>query len=152
MAGNVLIFLDLFLSEVYKTMKVASPVVSELVVNSIQIINNFGCRNHRNFGIVTNVINIRIFRKLGYQDGVNITLTALAISDIGALVFLEIYIILLNPWIQETDLFILKSHLLYLVVYCRQYFIRASCLITSFAAFERCICVVLPLRVKTSSQ
>uniref|UniRef100_A0A2C9LG46 G-protein coupled receptors family 1 profile domain-containing protein n=1 Tax=Biomphalaria glabrata TaxID=6526 RepID=A0A2C9LG46_BIOGL len=60
-------------------------------------------------GIVGNVISILNFRKQGYKDGVNVTLTALAVSD-------------------------LESAGLLLLV----------------AAFERCLCVVLPHEGETS--
>ncbi|KAH9524166.1 hypothetical protein Btru_053723 [Bulinus truncatus] len=100
-------------------------------------------------GIYANAVNILVLRRQGYQDGVNISLTALAVSDIGAAFCQETYIVLSNPWVKETDLIMLKSHLFNYLVYYRQYFVRVSCLITSFAAFERCLCVVLPLRIRT---
>ncbi|KAH9505629.1 hypothetical protein Btru_056093 [Bulinus truncatus] len=100
-------------------------------------------------GIAANLINICVFRRQGYQDGVNVTLTALAVSDIGALVSQQVYNILLIPVIQDYDLVILKGHLGVLVIYVNEYFVRVSGVVTSFASVERCLCVVLPLKVKT---
>ncbi|KAK0067970.1 FMRFamide receptor [Biomphalaria pfeifferi] len=48
-------------------------------------------------GIAGNVINILNFQKQGLQDSVNVTLTALAVSDIGALFFQLLVNILFNP-------------------------------------------------------
>ncbi|KAK0053268.1 neuropeptides capa receptor [Biomphalaria pfeifferi] len=101
------------------------------------------------FGIAANFINICVFRKLGYRDGVNITLTALAVSDIGALLSQEFYNILATPMIQEYDLFLTKGQLMTVMHYIVGYFVRVSSVITSFASLERCLCVVLPLKVKT---
>ncbi|KAK6986084.1 neuropeptides capa receptor [Biomphalaria glabrata] len=101
------------------------------------------------FGIVANFINICVFRNLGYQDGVNITLTALAVSDIGALLTQEFYNILATPMIQEYDLLLTKNQLMATMHYVIGYFVRVSSVITSFASLERCLCVVLPLKVKT---
>ncbi|KAK0064179.1 neuropeptides capa receptor [Biomphalaria pfeifferi] len=49
------------------------------------------------FGIAANIVKLPLFRKLGYQDGVNVTLTALAISDLGGLVFELVYSVLMTP-------------------------------------------------------
>ncbi|KAH9499029.1 hypothetical protein Btru_005463 [Bulinus truncatus] len=101
------------------------------------------------FGIVANIVNIIVFRRLGYQDGVNVTLTALAVSDIGALVTQQVTDNFIDPCAVETDYIMLKTHLFALMVFVHAYFIRASGFITLFAAFERFLCVVTPLKFKT---
>ncbi|KAH9494594.1 hypothetical protein Btru_019951 [Bulinus truncatus] len=100
------------------------------------------------FGIAANVINIINFKKQGFQDGVNVTLTALAVSDLGALVSLLTTNIIVNPWYRQADMMIVKTHLFAIFFYIHEYFMRVGGVITSFAAFERCLCVVLPLKVK----
>ncbi|KAI8786119.1 FMRFamide receptor [Biomphalaria glabrata] len=100
-------------------------------------------------GIVANVINILNFQKQGLQDSVNVTLTALAVSDIGALFFQLLVNILFNPSWKRLELpFSSPSVLAMLFFYPHGYFIRVSGFITAFAAFERCLCVVLPMDVK----
>ncbi|KAK6966196.1 neuropeptides capa receptor [Biomphalaria glabrata] len=99
-------------------------------------------------GIAANIMNILNFRKQGYKDGVNVTLTALAISDLGALITQQIYIHILNPWSDESRFVMLKRHLLLLVIYINEYFVRVSGFVTACASFERCLCVVLPMKVK----
>ncbi|KAK0065369.1 G-protein coupled receptor [Biomphalaria pfeifferi] len=99
-------------------------------------------------GIVANIINIINFQKQGYKDGVNVTLTALAVSDLGVLITQLIIIQIYNPWLEESSLLMLKPQMLLLVIYINEYFIRASGFVTACAAFERCLCVVLPMKVK----
>ncbi|KAH9502258.1 hypothetical protein Btru_070550 [Bulinus truncatus] len=69
------------------------------------------------FGIVTNIINIVNFRRQGYQDGINVTLTALSISDIGSLVVGILSNIIANPWLKQPDLIIVQFHLMILLLY-----------------------------------
>ncbi|XP_059172641.1 uncharacterized protein LOC131953473 [Physella acuta] len=100
-------------------------------------------------GIIGNVINIIVFYKLGYSDSVNIALTALAISDIGALVTLQVFNVLAAPWFLMLDLgFNVRDMVLLVAFYPHNYFIRVCGFITAYASLERCICVVSPLRVK----
>ena len=100
------------------------------------------------FGIIGNVVNIINFKKQGYRDGANVTFTALSISDLGFLVIQQFYIYALNPWTNDADLNMFKNDIHLLMAYLAEYFQRVSGLITSFAAFERCLCVVLPMKVK----
>ncbi|XP_013091926.2 uncharacterized protein LOC106075553 [Biomphalaria glabrata] len=100
------------------------------------------------FGIVANVVNIPLFRRQGYRDGVNVTLTALAVSDLGAVTFELAYATIMNPYISEVDLLVSKVVIGFIVGYIHEYFTRVSSVITAFAALERCLCVTRPLKVK----
>ncbi|CAL1537211.1 unnamed protein product [Lymnaea stagnalis] len=101
------------------------------------------------FGICGNIANIRVFVKQGFHDSVNITLAALAVGDIGALVTLQATNIMTNPWFLGADLPFSPLDVVRLIsFYPHSYFIRVCGFVTAFAAFERCLCVVAPLRVK----
>ncbi|CAL1537210.1 unnamed protein product, partial [Lymnaea stagnalis] len=101
------------------------------------------------FGIAGNVVNIIVFSKQGYKDSVNITLAALAVSNIGALVGQQMFDIMVNPWFLNAHLPFNVTEVLRLIsFYPHSYFIRVGGFITAFASFERCLCVVAPLRVK----
>uniref|UniRef100_A0A2C9K0I4 G-protein coupled receptors family 1 profile domain-containing protein n=1 Tax=Biomphalaria glabrata TaxID=6526 RepID=A0A2C9K0I4_BIOGL len=101
-------------------------------------------------GIVANVINVIVFSKIGFSDTVNISLAALALSDIGALVTLQLFNVLVNPWFLQLDLPFLPLELQSLTVgYPHNYFVKVTGFITAFVAFERCLCVTLPFKVKT---
>ncbi|KAK6959149.1 FMRFamide receptor [Biomphalaria glabrata] len=101
-------------------------------------------------GIVANIINILNFKKQGLQDSVNVTLTALAVSDFGALFCQSLINLLFSPFWKNVELpFYSSSIFAMLFFYPHGYFIRVSGFITAFAAFERCLCVVFPLKVKS---
>ncbi|XP_059143424.1 melatonin-related receptor-like [Physella acuta] len=122
---------------------VLDPHIVDLVL-TVQI---FICGTAGLFGILGNAINILVFYKQGYS--VNITLTALAVSDTGALVTLQVFYLLMNPWFLKSDLGLNPSDLIMIIsFYPHNYFIRVCGFITAYAALERCVCVVCPLKVK----
>ncbi|KAI8752922.1 FMRFamide receptor [Biomphalaria glabrata] len=128
---------------------ISTSTLYDLLLIIFNSINLFACAQVVGvFGIVANILNIRLFRKQGYQDGVNITLTALALSDIGALVNMLVYITMLNPLIDENGVTVSKGAIGYVSFFLHEYFIKVSSLIITFAAVERCLCVALPLKVK----
>ncbi|KAH9505308.1 hypothetical protein Btru_059232 [Bulinus truncatus] len=100
-------------------------------------------------GVIGNVINVIVFYRQGYSDSVAVTLTALAVSDIGALVTEKGYSITssLLVYREEHDTSVLDvvSALLFS---CQGYFTRVSGLVTTYATFERCMCVILPMKVR----
>ncbi|XP_059153745.1 uncharacterized protein LOC131939460 [Physella acuta] len=100
-------------------------------------------------GIIANVINIVVFSKNGFDDTVNISLTALAAGDIGALVTLQCFNVIVNPWFLALDLPFLALEIQSLVAgYPHNYFVKVTGFITAFVAFERCLCVYTPLKVR----
>ncbi|KAK6985512.1 hypothetical protein BgiMline_015095 [Biomphalaria glabrata] len=128
---------------------ISTSTLYDLLLIIFNSINLFACAQVVGvFGIVANILNIRLFRQQGYQDGVNITLTALALSDIGALVNMLVYITMLNPLIDENGVTVSKGAIGYVSFFLHEYFIKVSSVIITFAAVERCLCVALPLKVK----
>ncbi|XP_059168541.1 neuropeptides capa receptor-like [Physella acuta] len=121
------------------------PVVLQVVMGLCAVVNEaLGI-----LGIVANIVNILVFYRQGYDDSVNITLTALAVSDIGSLLTLQIFNIMINPWFMTLDIDVYVITFVELVsFYPHNYFIRVCGFITAFASFERCLCVVVPLKVK----
>ncbi|KAH9495351.1 hypothetical protein Btru_017521 [Bulinus truncatus] len=129
---------------------VHSAANSDVNINTFLVINGVICAQVIGlFGIVANVINIRNFVRQGFRESLNITLTALAVSDLGALVTLQPFNVLVNPWLRKSDIPFSKNSLIVVISYHHEYFIRVSGVVTSFAAIERCLCVTLPLKVKT---
>ncbi|XP_059168576.1 FMRFamide receptor-like [Physella acuta] len=126
------------------------PVVDPSVVGAVMIACSlvFG-EIVGTLGIIGNIITIIIFIKQGFDDTVNITLTALAVSDIGALVTLQLFNVMVNPFFLSLDVNFLVIEVNRVIsFYPHNYFIRVTGFITAFAAFERCLCVVKPLHVK----
>ncbi|GFR64506.1 chemosensory receptor A [Elysia marginata] len=101
-------------------------------------------------GITANIINITIFIKTGFTESINVSLLGLAVSDL-------LYLIFIIPWGVFLSLYLLNSHnmqwsalgftLLYLVIPLLT-LSRVTCLITVYITVERCLCFVIPLRVK----
>ncbi|KAK6959123.1 FMRFamide receptor [Biomphalaria glabrata] len=132
------------------TLVVKAGVINPTLVEFLMTFNILICAEVIGIvGIVANFINIWNFKKQGLHDSVNISLTALAVSDIGALFFQLVVNVLFNPLWRRVQLPFYSSTVLAMVFfYPHGYFIRVSGFITAFAAFERCLCVVLPMDVK----
>ncbi|KAH9491814.1 hypothetical protein Btru_029575 [Bulinus truncatus] len=96
------------------------------------------------FGMVGNIVTILNFAKQGLHDSVNVTLTSLAVCNTGSLIFLMMKDLLWGYVYMP-----ISPSVSALLVYPNRYFTRVGGYITTFAAFERCLCVVLPLKVKT---
>ena len=100
------------------------------------------------FATVANVITITVYARLGFADSTNISLTALAISDLGiAITSITTCLGALLPLLPNAnftrEIFLPISgnpHLL---------FSRVSALITTYLSIERYLCVLMPLKIKT---
>ncbi|XP_012934915.1 uncharacterized protein LOC101858009 [Aplysia californica] len=102
------------------------------------------------FGVLFNMVNVIVFYKQGFKDTVNITLFGLAISDMGSLVTLLWMSICFNPWFANADLPFDHQDIQYLTAgWPHVCFARITSWITAFVTFERCLCIALPLKVKT---
>ncbi|XP_005091055.1 uncharacterized protein LOC101862551 [Aplysia californica] len=102
------------------------------------------------FGIVTNIFNLYIFTKLGFKDTVNVTLFGLTLSDLGSLLILFWMGICHNPLFTYSDVHFDTLSVTYLSGgWPKLYFTRVTSWITAFVALERCLCIALPLKVKT---
>ncbi|KAK3777839.1 hypothetical protein RRG08_038087 [Elysia crispata] len=102
-------------------------------------------------GIIANIINIIIFIRNGFTESINVSLFGLAISDLLALLFLVPFAAFINPYsLYSEDLnWNAMDFALILVAFPNSTFNRTTCLITVFITVERCLCFVMPLRVKS---
>ncbi|XP_005098168.1 uncharacterized protein LOC101862412 [Aplysia californica] len=102
------------------------------------------------FGMIFNTINIIVFFKQGFKDTVNITLFGLAVSDVLSSLTLLWMSISYNPLFMNADLPIDQQGFTYITAgWLRLCFARISSWITAWVTFERCLCIALPLKVKT---
>ncbi|CAL1538315.1 unnamed protein product [Lymnaea stagnalis] len=100
-------------------------------------------------GVVSNVINIVIFVKIGFSDTTNLSLLALAVADVSVSLPMIGYSFINVPFV-----FSLLGESLRVAIYAvlgsiQIVFCRISGLLTAFLALERFFCVAWPLRVKT---
>ncbi|XP_059173139.1 QRFP-like peptide receptor [Physella acuta] len=85
----------------------------------------------------------------GFQDTVNISFLALAVSDLGSLVTLIWKGITVTLAVAWSDIPFSTDDVSYMTaVVPHAMFVRVSWLITSFITIERCLCVTMPLKVK----
>ncbi|XP_005092881.1 uncharacterized protein LOC101858474 [Aplysia californica] len=102
------------------------------------------------FGIIFNVINMIVFKKQGFKDNVNVTLFGMALSDMGALISLLWMSICFNPWLLDADVPFDNEEIEYVTAgWPHACFTRITGWITAFVTFERCLCIAMPLKVKT---
>ncbi|GFS12598.1 chemosensory receptor B [Elysia marginata] len=100
------------------------------------------------FATGANIVTILVYYKLGFNDTTNISLTALAISDLGVAVTTLVSVLaILLPLIPNapftSDIFITTGPAPH------NFFARVSALITTYLSVERYLCVSLPLKVKS---
>uniref|UniRef100_A0A2C9LX96 G-protein coupled receptors family 1 profile domain-containing protein n=1 Tax=Biomphalaria glabrata TaxID=6526 RepID=A0A2C9LX96_BIOGL len=102
------------------------------------------------FGTVTNIINIVVFWKQGFKDSVNVSLFALAVSDVGMLGTLIWHNLCFNPLFHNLDLPFDSVEMQYLTGgWPHVVFTRITSWITAFITLERCLCIALPLKIKS---
>ncbi|XP_012941318.1 uncharacterized protein LOC101859033 [Aplysia californica] len=101
------------------------------------------------FGVVSNIINIVVFAKQGFQDSMNISLMGLAVSDLCSLVTTIWLSICVNPLFYLSELPFDPRDIMYLTGSMPRYlFVKIATFITAFITFERCLCIAAPLKVK----
>ncbi|XP_059173500.1 uncharacterized protein LOC131954036 [Physella acuta] len=104
-------------------------------------------------GIILNIINIVVFCKLGFKESTNIILVSLAVVD----TFILLTLLGLSVTSTLTTLGVVTCDVMASVTYIilgwpNVTTLRISGCLTTYLTFERFLCVVLPLRVKTILQ
>ncbi|XP_005111720.1 adenosine receptor A1 [Aplysia californica] len=103
------------------------------------------------FGVASNIINIVVFAKQGFQDSMNISLMGLAVSDLCSLLSMIWICICVNPLFYLSKLPFDPRDILYLTGVMPHFlFVKIATFITAFITFERCLCIAIPLKVKTT--
>lgn len=114
------------------------------VVNAVSITSSICV-----FGCVTNVINIIVFCKQGFQQTMNITLLAITISDLCSLVTLLWAVTCVNPQLVDSPIPIAPKEIQYLTGSLPHIcFARITSWITVYITAERFVCITFPLQVK----
>ena len=99
------------------------------------------------FATGANILTIAVYRKLGYSDSTNISLTALAISDLG--VSLTTIVTVIASFLQNVPNLPFTFDIFYLLSMSPHVdFVRISALITTYISVERYLCVSSPLKIK----
>ncbi|XP_059177673.1 type-1 angiotensin II receptor B-like [Physella acuta] len=102
------------------------------------------------FGIVANVINIRVFLSQGLNNSVNICFLAVAFTDLFRIVTVQWMNVCSNPLIDQLNAPIIFQDIQYLTGgWPHACAIRITIGITAYITAERCLCILLPLKIKT---
>lgn len=113
------------------------------------LVNNWGIGQCVTImGLGTNLLNIITFVRQGLRDTVNISLLGLTVSDLGSLVFLFFINICWTPAIMKMDLPFYPEQMMYFLFWGHVIFTRVTTGTTAWIAFERCLCIAAPLKVK----
>lgn len=100
-------------------------------------------------GLVSNVISLAVFWRIGCHDSVNVSLVALTISDLVSLMVLFWMGLCYNPRFTYSDVSFDTWSLVYLTGgWPKIYLARVTSWVTAFITLERCLCIALPLRVR----
>ena len=100
------------------------------------------------FGVTGNVIIIIVYRKMGFSESTNISLVALAIADIGSILPTQCGC-LVKLMSLHSQIPISLETLNLISVWPHIIFTRVMTFITCFISLERCLCVMIPLKIKS---
>ena len=100
------------------------------------------------FATGANIITLMVYSKMGFADTTNISVTALALSDLGVAVTTVICV--LRPFLPFINASFTNEIFLVLAVYPHVIFARISAMITTYTSLERYVCVLFALKVGQS--
>ncbi|KAK3743562.1 hypothetical protein RRG08_027429 [Elysia crispata] len=100
-------------------------------------------------GVITNVINIAVFVKLGFNETSNISLLTLALCDLLSTILTIWGSLCVTPGFSDAELPFLPTEIAQLTGAGLSVFVfRCTAWVTAFISFERCLCILIPLKVK----
>ncbi|CAG5134064.1 unnamed protein product [Candidula unifasciata] len=125
-------------------------LVSDKMLTYFTMINTLGIGQSMTIlGLIVNILNIIVFVRQGLQDPVNISLLGLSISDFGSLFFHFFANLSWMPDIQMLDLPFYPGQFSYFFVWIHMVFTRVTTGTTAWITFERCLCIVVPMKIKS---
>ncbi|XP_059170162.1 uncharacterized protein LOC131951786 [Physella acuta] len=100
-------------------------------------------------GVVTNTLDIIVFTAQGFKDSVNISLTTMAIWDLARCVF-GLFIRIYGPlgWYSPVYKKTWKNLTTPTINYLQVFTNYVTYVLAAYVAFERCLCVCVPFKVK----
>ena len=102
------------------------------------------------FGLVGNILIVITYTSIGFSESINISYSALSISDIFCILFLTWHAICFVPAFSNSDIpFEARKFVIPTGGYTSAIFLKTTAWITAYISLERCLCVVFPLKIKT---
>ncbi|GFN84705.1 chemosensory receptor a [Plakobranchus ocellatus] len=132
--------------------KLVKGIVSDRVRDIFVIINMaILAQGISIFGVIANIINIIVFTKQGFGEAMTVTLTGLAVADLGTVICQVWLSICWNPWFdfKRLNLTFRPLQIVYLSAgHPRLASVRISAGLLAWATLERCLCITLPFKVR----
>ncbi|GFN83225.1 chemosensory receptor a [Plakobranchus ocellatus] len=100
------------------------------------------------FGILSNMVNIIVYIKMGFSETSSITLTALSLADL----FTELWLLLMAAGMHEDlegEAYPVSVVLVVLLSTAAFAMMGYGSWITALISVERCLCIVFPMKVKS---
>ncbi|KAH9504494.1 hypothetical protein Btru_062921 [Bulinus truncatus] len=114
-----------------------------------QVFNGWLCIVIVITGLVMGVMNILIFRRLGWKDSVGVTMTGIAICDIIKLTLALVYLVYWPILLVSTpEAFSWENCMFPQMVFIHLIFTNVAYVMAGYLAIERCLCLAIPFRVK----
>lgn len=115
----------------------------------VVVVEMFLCGLVSQFGIIANLINMIVFYRQGLNTTINISLFAMAVSDLSCVMLQLWYIICAVPVFVDSGLPLVFSDFQYYTGGIpHQACSKITCLITVYITAERCLCITFPLKIK----
>lgn len=100
-------------------------------------------------GVVTNLMNIAVFYRQGFDNTMNISFLGLSISDLCSLVTMLLCNMFMSPFFRNVGARVASTEMQYLIAGLPHIcFVRITSWITVFVTAERCLCITFPLKIK----
>ncbi|CAG5114744.1 unnamed protein product [Candidula unifasciata] len=131
-------------------MMLRQDLISDELFFTIMFINmGIICQTISLLGTIANIINTTVFIKQGLSDATNICLLALTISDLCSLITIMWTNVCYTPAFRDSEVFLISYEVqLISGIWPHVIFTRTTGWITAFISLQRCVCVILPLKVK----
>ncbi|XP_059152338.1 uncharacterized protein LOC131938350 [Physella acuta] len=101
------------------------------------------------FGTLANAVNVMVFLRQGVSDTVTISFLTLSLSDFGVTITMIGVGLCFSPLVVNAGFPVNTFDLSYIIGWTHIVFARISSGITAFVSFERCLCIAMPLKVKS---
>ncbi|CAG5132744.1 unnamed protein product [Candidula unifasciata] len=100
-------------------------------------------------GVIANILNMIVYWKQGTKDNVNVTFMALSLWDFGVcfLSVLASACFVLEIYFPSPNIDYMSILYVY-IAYARGLMYVLSTIVTVYLSIERCVCIILPFRIK----
>ncbi|GFR74330.1 chemosensory receptor B [Elysia marginata] len=104
------------------------------------------------FGVVSNLINIVVYTKMGFSETSNINFLALSLADLVTVLYMLITALGHIPAVVKLDIPVAPFSVQNIMVPILYPAMAISSWVTALISTERCMCIAYPLKVRSGSR